>query len=552
MQEIFIDFISRKFKGTEIVATQGDNTNRKIKIKLMNGLQKYDLSGKTVQIAIKKISPNPYVSKGDFFNLNITNAQMGEVELTIDKRFTREVGRYELQLTVLNGDNFEENSIIFGATIERKIGDEVVGELVESIVFQELKSALQRVKDIEKNEQSRIEAEQSRVKAEEQREKTINEFKPQVIKNTKEIERIYEQLNANSFISQEGEYITVQHSKVGFTKEMRLYGKTLYKKKDGTYTDAWEEGCALESCGEAEQNKISYKSNGKNLINQKLWGDTEIVDGIQCLVGAGWKTDESTAGNPIILPLNTVIKNGTYYLFSKNKATNFFNKFILLNSKTLEQEIITQNNTKGSFVITQAEVKITNKNYDAILIDTGEGSSKAYLENIYLSSVKPNDFEVYIEDKKEIQLTQEFKGLKNKQDIIEKTNEGIVLIQNVGERPYRIGDETSPDVMTDKLKTYYILDRPIKTMLKEITTLNLQTFEELTHISSFNVISPKFNLKAPANLPAIISDLNSSNTVLVAENHKLKYTNKKQNEALKNISDTTDFLIEDALTRRVK
>lgn len=83
----------------------------------------------------------------------------------------------------------------------------------------------------------------------------------------RENEKVYETINSKDFLPFEGENVTVEHSKVGYTKDMKVEGRTLYKKADGSYTDVFEEGCTLESVAETDGNKISILSRNKNLID---------------------------------------------------------------------------------------------------------------------------------------------------------------------------------------------------------------------------------------------------------------------------------------------
>lgn len=157
MNNIVIDFGTRQIINGKIEAIQGDNTTKKVKILLKENSLPYNLEGKSVMLTMKKNSSNNYVNKGDFLKLGIINAINGEIELPIDKNFTKEKGGYQLQLSVLNEGEFEENSILFEAVIYTNLKEEVSGTLVESVIFKEIKQTLQTVKDIAKNEKERQE-----------------------------------------------------------------------------------------------------------------------------------------------------------------------------------------------------------------------------------------------------------------------------------------------------------------------------------------------------------------------------------------------------------
>ena len=82
-------------------------------------------------------------------------------------------------------------------------------------------------------------------------------------------------LKSNQALEYQGSSISADNTLEGRTEGMKIKGKTMYKKKDGTYTDTWEEGVTLESFGEAEGNKISILSNNENyfkLTNDNIFG----------------------------------------------------------------------------------------------------------------------------------------------------------------------------------------------------------------------------------------------------------------------------------------
>ena len=105
---------------------------------------------------------------------------------------------------------------------------------------------------------------------------------------------------------------------------------------------------------------------------------------------------------------------------------------------------------------------------------------------------------------------------------------------------------------------YYELETPIETKLIDFTSTNLETFKDITHVLSQNAIAPKLSFKAPVDVPATLSSLRSANTILMAQNtelqaknEQLEEVNKKQTTKIIELDDTTSFLIEDALTRKL-
>ena len=118
-------------------------------------------------------------------------------------------------------------------------------------------------------------------------------------------------LKSNQALAYTGSSISADNTLEGRTEGMKIEGKTMYKKADGTYTDTWEEGVTLESFGEKEGNKISILSNNYNLydseISKKLSGDNIIFN-----------NDDSIEfyqnGNRLVIKEN--FKEKTQYTFS--------------------------------------------------------------------------------------------------------------------------------------------------------------------------------------------------------------------------------------------
>ena len=235
------------------------------------------------------------------------------------------------------------------------------------------------------------------------------------------------------------------------------------------------------------------------------------------------------------------------------------------------------------------------KTIDKIVFSfTDHGGTK--FSNIMISEGEITEFIPYREDKKEIPLSIE-NGLKSLPngvyDTLENKEDGIYLIQRIGERtfnggePWMIASDNSYISMSasgynhadpfnaicDSLKTivdaqidkniyitvntwviinrqyttieeyktwlqanpvtvYYELAQPIETKL-DISSLNLETFKDTTHVFSENYISLNFKFKAPVNVPATISSLRVRNEDLEQENKQLKTNTEALNTSQK-------------------
>lgn len=105
-----------------------------------------------------------------------------------------------------------------------------------------------------------------------------------------------------------------------------------------------------------------------------------------------------------------------------------------------------------------------------------------------------------------------------------------------------ITDVTSLKAMlTDKpLVFYYGLEEPIETKL-DVSSINLKTFKDITHVFSENSISPNLSFKAPVDTLATINALRLSKDNLINENAKLKEELQVTNEELAQLTTEQDL-----------
>lgn len=106
------------------------------------------------------------------------------------------------------------------------------------------------------------------------------------------------------------------------------------------------------------------------------------------------------------------------------------------------------------------------------------------------------------------------------------------------------------------VEVYYELAEPIETKITDLNSINLETFKDVTYVSSENEIQPNLSFKAPVDISKTIGSLRNANAMLIAKNAglenkntELEKVNNQQNKALKELNDTTTFLIEDSLSK---
>lgn len=250
----------------------------------------------------------------------------------------------------------------------------------------------------------------------------------------------------------------------------------------------------IKSFGEAEGNKISILSSGKNLFNVTF----EKGMAINGDSGSTYVQSNRDLSGFQKVPSNTqlILSGGIFAgkcLFNKNK------KFI--------KSVATNNFTT------------TNDTY---YIRFAVDNTKEYNVQLEKGTVATS-YQESQQDKKDI-LLQNLgfdEGLRGINDISDELNSlRNVAIKIIGKREYREGDELLENIITDKTNTYYVLEEPIETPLDE--NINVKTFGERAYVSFENSISGTSSFKAPVNTVATISRLNRENRALEEENKTLR------------------------------
>lgn len=105
---------------------------------------------------------------------------------------------------------------------------------------------------------------------------------------------------------------------------------------------------------------------------------------------------------------------------------------------------------------------------------------------------------------------------------------------------------------------YFKKDNPKNYRIENVTSLNLKTSKGTTYVAQRDLIKANVNFKAPVDVPKTISALRAKNTILLskneelqAKNEELEDINRKQTIKIIELDDTTNFLIEDALSRKL-
>ncbi|WP_260325678.1 BppU family phage baseplate upper protein [Clostridium perfringens] len=299
-------------------------------------------------------------------------------------------------------------------------------------------------------------------------------------------------LKNNQFLAYQGAYIDASNTLVGRTESMRVKGKTMYKKADGTYTDTWEEGVTLESFGEKEGNKISILSHGKNLVKKNSFTNDEIKK---------WSnSDESYYVETIVGGL----KKGTVWGFIESNGDIRYELSLGNNPIDITNHESIGNTRERVIQYMNSSARNTlDKDYKYAVISVRKLSQSASINKVMISNIETS-YEPYKCYKKDILIKEPLRSKDDKCDILYEDNGQVKIDRYVGIRKYQEGDEKNKDVTTDKINTVYILDKPVTEIVENCVDIDLDTFGEKTYFNIENSIKGSLDFKVPSNIASIV------------------------------------------------
>ncbi|WP_415325707.1 BppU family phage baseplate upper protein [Clostridium perfringens] len=380
MNEIGLNINVDSYNNEGIKTIKGNNNAEIYKLYILKNKRRLSLVGKTVKLGYVMSG----TKNGDVINLNITNAEQGEITFPITNSISKRDGVYSCQLAILGADGFLEHTATFGLTVEANIFTKIAVEIADSKDFTYLENILDKASKLSEklkentssanNANSNLESNiteanninskllentstatslnknlESNIDLAKEVKETIKDLdaknteatsnigqltnlnakatelsnniqqglplNAELVKNTEsakaantnlaatnqeattkntelqaslektkkfidgldgsqnipqirmDVTELQNGLKSNQALAYKGFSVVADNTLEGRTEGMKIEGKTMYEKADGTYTDTWEEGVTLESFGEKEGNKISILSHGKNLTN---------------------------------------------------------------------------------------------------------------------------------------------------------------------------------------------------------------------------------------------------------------------------------------------
>ncbi|HFD2035865.1 TPA: BppU family phage baseplate upper protein [Clostridium perfringens] len=307
----------------------------------------------------------------------------------------------------------------------------------------------------------------------------------------KKITDLQNGLKSNQSLEYVGSFIDCENTLESRTEGMKIKGKTVL-------TDD-----KLVSFGEAERigdkYKITVQSHSFN-----FWNIDNIKEqkGLNIEVTGDNKkfTVISEADNGFYIKLHAKAKET--YVFSgtikSGRAINY--RIMTADFRTLSGGVFGE---LGAFSISHTP----SEDMDIIArIWLAKSSTPCECENFYFGLLKEKG-QPYIEDRKEILISAPLRSVDDVQDIMYEDNGKVKIDRYIGQREYREDDESNRNVITDKINTVYILDKPTTEIVANCVDIDLDTFQERTYFYILNLLPGTLDFRVPSNLGTMIQNM---------------------------------------------
>lgn len=153
MSEIGLNINVDSYNNEGIKTIKGNNNAEIYKLYILKNKRRLNLVGKTVKLGYVMAG----TTKGDIIeDLNITNAEQGEITLPITNRISKKDGVYSCQLAIYREDEFLEYTATFGLTVEANIFTKIAGEIENSKDLTYIERILEEATNISEELKSNI------------------------------------------------------------------------------------------------------------------------------------------------------------------------------------------------------------------------------------------------------------------------------------------------------------------------------------------------------------------------------------------------------------
>lgn len=330
-----------------------------------------------------------------------------------------------------------------------------------------------------------------------------------------DISRFVEVWSGGNYMPFEGKNIRIDNSKVGWIRDLKISGETY--QDPNNLSDIQSAGNLVDG-----RYKIEILSHNKNLLYNPLIekncyyshsnGNKEVVNDFD-----SYKAVVKPNTQYSIFPQVAEISNVTFWDNNNNFIQGLANDFTFV--------------TPGNCCYIKFAVAQTVKN---VMVNLGTQS------NIYIEP-KQNKTQILLP------LDGGLKSLPNGvADTIEQREDGVYLVQRVEKVAYIEGDENLDNCITDKTISYKAKATPIETKL-DIDMSKWLIYQGVTYFTTTCNVQPTLSLKAPVDIQATVSNLQTTNLSLRRNNQQLEQKNQQAEKELNVLQEQHDQQTADLL-----
>lgn len=302
-----------------------------------------------------------------------------------------------------------------------------------------------------------------------------------------DVTKLQNGLKNNQTLAYTGEHINADNTLEGRTEGMVIKGKTSIVSGKLKFFGEDEK--------ENDKYKISVLSHGKNLVDYSMFrasNETKIEINSNHIVLEG---NREFANMSIKLSELNLIEGKTYYV--KLDIEN------ISGSSEAYYEIWINNKTTGKRNFTYRK----GEEVSLFVFSNGRNfPSKNIIRNVIVSEKNEDKYESYKCDKKDILIKEPLRSKDDICDLLYEDNGQVKIDRYIGVRKHQEGDERNKEVLTDKINTVYILDKPVTEIVENCVDIDLNTFGEKTYFNILNSLPGTLDFKVPSNIASIVQN----------------------------------------------
>ncbi|WP_283690141.1 BppU family phage baseplate upper protein [Clostridium perfringens] len=153
MSEIGLNINVDSYNNEGIKTIKGNNNAEIYKLYILKNKRRLSLVGKTVKLGYVMAG----TTKGDIIeNLNITNAEQGEITFPITNRISKKDGVYSCQLAIYGANEFLEYTATFGLTVEANIFTKIAEGIKDTKDLTYIERILEEAKTVSRDLKTNI------------------------------------------------------------------------------------------------------------------------------------------------------------------------------------------------------------------------------------------------------------------------------------------------------------------------------------------------------------------------------------------------------------